>query len=312
MTITTSATAASRLWARAALVGFVVVGAVVLVVAVGASGGTGLPAWQAVVLGAVEGLTEYLPISSTGHLLITGRLFGLGDGSDGSALGTYVIAIQVGAIAAVLSLYHRRVGQIVRGLMGHDDPGRRLFLSLAVAFAPAALFGAAFGPVIKDRLFGPWPIVAAWAVGGIVLLVWQPPDRRSTIDIVAVTARQALIIGVAQVAALWPGTSRSLVTLIAALAVGLTLSAAVEFSFLLGLATLTAATTWDLARNGPGLIDAYGWTTPLLGAVVAFVTAVASIRWMTNYLRRHPLRAFGAYRLAIAATTATLVLTGAI
>ena len=281
-------------------------------VAVDASKGSGLPAWKAILLGAVEGLTEYLPVSSTGHLLVTGRLLGLGDGSDGTALGTYVIAIQIGAIGAVLGLYRQRVGQIAGGLLGHNDPGRRLFIALAVAFIPAALLGVAFKPVIKEHLFSPWPIVAAWALGGVVLLIWQPSDRGGTVDIVDVTTLQALIIGVAQAAALWPGTSRSLVTLIAGLVVGLSLTAAVEFSFLLGLATLTAATAWDLARNGAGLLDMYGWATPLLGAIVAFLTAVASIRWMTSYLQEHPLRAFGWYRLCIAASTAALVLAGAI
>lgn len=145
-----------------------------------------------------------------------------------------------------------------------------------------------------------------------MLLVWRPSDRAGTTDIAAVTTRQALVIGLAQAGALWPETSRSLVTLIAGLAIGLTLAAAVEFSFLLGVATLTAATTWDLCRNAPGVLDAYGVATPLLGTAVAFVTAVASIRWMTSYLQRHRLQVFGSYRLAIAAVTAALLLTGAI
>lgn len=272
--------------------------------------GSDLSWGQAVVLGAVEGFTEYLPISSTGHLLIAGRLLGLGDAADGTALGTYVIAIQVGAIAAVLGLYRTRVAQIVRGALGRDPEGRRILHALAVAFAPAAIAGIALESVIKDRLFGPWPIVTAWVVGGVALLIWQPVDRGRTLGPASISLRQAMLIGVAQTAALWPGTSRSLVTLVAALAVGLSLATAVEFSFLLGVVTLTAATGWDLTRNGTVLVETYGLATPALGALVAFVTAVMSVRWMTTYLQHHSLRIFGAYRLAAGAFTASLLLIG--
>lgn len=150
------------------------------------------------------------------------------------------------------------------------------------------------------------------AICGIVLLRWRPSPRASTIDVVGVTSRQAVVIGCAQAVALWPGTSRSLVTLIAALAVGLSLSVAIEFSFLLGLAPLTAATVWDLVQHGPELANAYGVATPLLGASVAFLTAVIAVRWMTTYLQGHPLDVFGYYRLLIAVITVALVVSGVI
>jgi undecaprenyl-diphosphatase len=123
------------------------------------------------------------------------------------------------------------------------------------------------------------------------------------------TNRHAAIIGAAQILALWPGTSRSLVTIVAALALGCTMSAAIEFSFLLGLATLTAATILDLAKDGPTLVKDYGWATPVLGGLVAFVTAVLSVRWLVSYLRTRPLTIFGWYRLLIAAVTVVLIAT---
>ena len=265
---------------------------------------------EAVVLGAVEGITEYLPVSSTGHLLVTQRLLGLGEGAGKVAADTYAVAIQVGAIAAVIALYWTRIGQLFRGLIGRDDEGRRILIALAIAFVPSAAIGFLFGDDIKDQLFGPWPVVVAWAVGGIFLLVWRPSPGRITLS--TITARHAAIIGAAQILALWPGTSRSLTTIVAALAIGFTMSAAVEFGFLLGLATLTAATLLDLTKDGGTLLDEYGWKTPLLGALVAFVTAIFAVRWLVNYLRTRPLSIFGWYRLGIATLTAALLVANSI
>lgn len=277
---------------------------VMIALAVGGSHGA-LSAPKAVVLGAVEGITEYLPISSTGHLLITQRLLGLGDGDAKTAADTYAVAIQIGAIAAVVTLYWARIAQMAAGIVGRDTNGRRLLVRLAVAFAPAALIGAALDQPIKSHLFGVWPVIAAWAVGGVFLLMWEPRHGHRGIE--ALTIRGAAIIGSAQALALWPGVSRSLVTIVAALAVGCDMIAALEFSFLLGLATLSAATVFDLAKDGPTLLHDYGWRTPLLGALVAFVTAVLAIRWLLSYLRTRPLSDFGWYRLAIAAAAAGLV-----
>ncbi|MFM2069748.1 MAG: hypothetical protein RLZZ623_11 [Actinomycetota bacterium] len=291
---------------QATIVGGAVIGAAILALAV--AGGSGpLTAAKAIVLGAVEGITEYLPISSTGHLLVTERILGLGTGTGKVAADTYAVAIQVGAILAVVVLYWQRLVQLFRGVIGRDSQGLQLLIRLIVAFLPAALIGAAFGDSIKEHLFGPWPVVAAWTVGGIFLLVWRP--RPGTMGLMGLTNRHAAIIGAAQILALWPGTSRSLVTIVAALALGCTMSAAIEFSFLLGLATLTAATILDLAKDGPTLVKDYGWATPVLGGLVAFVTAVASVRWLVSYLRTRPLTIFGWYRLFIAAVTVVLIAT---
>jgi undecaprenyl-diphosphatase len=294
---------------RVAIVGAVALGAAIIVLSL--SGGSGpLSAPKAIVLGVVEGITEYLPVSSTGHLLVTQRLLGFGTGSGKTAADTFAIAIQLGAILAVVALYRARIAQLFAGLVGRSVEGRNLLLRLVVAFLPAAVIGAALDHPIKDHLVGPWPVVVAWTVGGVFLLVWKPRHGSATID--AITIRGAAIIGLAQTLALWPGVSRSLVTIAAALALGCNMAAALEFSFLLGLATLSAATALDLAKDGHRLIADYGWRTPLLGTLVAFATALVAVRWLVAYLRTRPLTNFGWYRLAIAAVTLLLLATGAI
>jgi undecaprenyl-diphosphatase len=257
-----------------------------------------------VILGIVEGITEYLPVSSTGHLVIVQRWLGLGDAAGRDASDTYAIAIQIGAILAVLLLYRARVASMLRGVVGRDVEGRRVLGLLVTSFVPAAAIGAAFGDTIKDELFSPGPVVAAWVVGGVFLLLWKP--RRDGGALSGLTTRHAVIIGCAQALALWPGVSRSLVTIAAAVMVGLSLSAALEYSFLLGLATLSAATVFDLAKNGGQLFDDYGFARPLLGVVIAFVTAAIAVRWLVDYLAQRPLSHFGWYRLAAAGVTLAL------
>ena len=265
---------------------------------------------KALILGVVEGITEFLPISSTGHLLVTQRILGLGEGAGKTAADTYVVAIQIGAILAVVALYRQRLIQLVRGVAGRDQVGRTLLIRLAIAFVPAAFVGFILGDTIKAQLFGGWPVVAAWLAGGVFLLWWKP--RSGSIPITEFTVRHAAIVGAAQILALWPGMSRSLTTIVAALAIGATTTAAVEFSFLLGLATLSAATAYDLTKNGSTIVADYGIVTPLLGAFVAFVTALAAVRWLVATLRTHPLSIFGWYRIAIAVLTAGLLGIGAI
>lgn len=277
--------------------------------------GAEMNVWKAVVLGAVEGVTEYLPISSTGHLVVTERLLGIGeDDATKDAADSFAIAIQFGAILAVLVLYRQRIWSMVRGLLGLDPVGRRLLGALLVAFLPAVVIGVTLEKPIKDNLLSVGPIVAAWIVGGLVLLWVAPrlrPDRPG-LHLTGIGWRQALIIGIAQVAAMWPGTSRSLVTILAALAVGTTLAAAVEFSFLLGLLTLGAATVYESATNGSVVIDAYGWVSPVVGLVVAFVAAVAAVRWMVTWLQTRSLAIFGWERIVVGAATIALVVGGAL
>ena len=280
--------------------------------------------WQAAILGVVEGVTEYLPISSTGHLLVTARLLGLPSekGSAGpEAVNTYAVAIQFGAILAVLGLFWKRFRSMVLGLFGRDDGGRHLLIVLVIAFLPSAILGALFDSAIEDTLFGPWPIVISWIIGGVVILVLERsgriPDRGveaepGTDPILDITYRQALIIGIVQCLALWPGTSRSLTTILAALLVGVAAPAAVEFSFLLGFGTLTAATVYKLGKDGGTLIDQFGVVTPVIGVFFAFISAVIAIKWLVSYLQHHDLSIFAWYRFGVAAVTIGLLVGGVI
>ncbi len=274
--------------------------------------------WQAVVLGIVEGLTEYLPVSSTGHLILTQRALGIT--SDTSA-DAFAICIQFGAILAVLGIYFGRVRQMAEGWLGRNPEGFRLGLNVLIAFLPAAFIGLLLEEKIKTYLFGGdawglWPTIAAWFVGGIVILVvaWKrdhsskPTDARITLA--QLTVKAALIIGLIQCLAMWPGVSRSLVTILGGLAVGLSLASAVEFSFLLGLLTLTAATFYDGFKHGGEMLEQFGPTAILLGLIAAWISAFIAVKWMVDYLNRHSLAVFGYYRVALAIAVTALLLTG--
>ena len=267
---------------------------------------------DAIVLGVVEGVTEYLPVSSTGHLLVAGRLLGV-DGTD--AFDSYAIAIQAGAILAVAGLYHRRIRSVLLGVVGRDEDGRRLAINLVVAFVPAAVIGVVLEGPIKDRLFQPWAIAVAWAVGGVVVLLTEQRSRRRSFggrELDELTVRMAFIVGCCQAFALWPGTSRSLVTILAGLALGLKVSAAVELSFLLGLLTLGAATAYETLSNGSVMLETYGAARPLVGLVAATISAVVAVRWMIGWLQSRGLALFGWYRLGAAAVLVALLATGAL
>lgn len=267
--------------------------------------------WQALILGLVEGLTEYLPVSSTGHLVVTQRLLGIG---ASEAANAYAVAIQAGAIVAVLGLYRQRVAQMCRGLIGKDRDGTRLLVALVLGFLPAAVLGLAFDDAIERFLFGPWPVVAAWALGGLLLFALEPrlAAARQGMPIEAIGPRIALLIGLAQCAALWPGVSRSLATILGGLAAGLSIAAAVEFSFLLGLVTLGAATAYKAFGSGQVMLDAYGPTALAVGFGAAWLSAVLSVRWMVSWLGRRDFRIFAIWRLAIAAGVAALLIGGVI
>jgi len=270
-------------------------------------------------LGVVEGLTEYLPVSSTGHLLLAERLMGIGEVPSASteekqrikkALDAYTICIQAGAIIAVLGLYFRRVRQMLRGLAGKDPAGSRLLINVAAGFMPAAVIGLLFNKIIKTYLFGPWPVVAAWFVGGVAILaVGRTRRKRSRataegLPLGEMTWRMALVIGFAQCVAMWPGVSRSLVTIVGGLLMGLSMSAAVEYSFLLGVVTLGAATAYDALKQGQMMLATFDALPIAMGLLFAFIAAVASVKWMVSYLNRHGLAVFGYYRVALAFVTA--------
>ena len=273
-----------------------------------------LPAWKAVILGLVEGITEFLPISSTGHLLVAERLLDLGTTSTTKdAIDAYTVIVQLGAILAVLVVSWRRVLDVLNGLIGRSEKGRKLLVNLIISFVPAAVIGFVGKKLIEDKLLKPVPVAAAWIVGGAVIVLMIGRDRRaategSTIDML--TPRNAAIIGFAQALAMWPGVSRSLVTILAAVLVGMKLRDAVEYSFLLGLLTLGAASVYSIAKDGSLVGDTYGWSSPILGMVVAFVSALIAVRWMVAYLNNRDLTVFAWYRFAAGATCLALVAAG--
>ncbi len=269
---------------------------------------------EAIILGITEGLTEYLPVSSTGHLLLASHVLGLTEGTRKAASDSYSIAIQIGAILAVLWLYPGRVFSMIKGLMGRDRAGLNLAINTCAAFLPAAVIGLTFGTMIKEYLFGLWPITFAWLAGGLAILLvarhFKGSDHSRDLSLEGLTIKKSLIIGLIQCIAMWPGVSRSLVTILGGMLVGLPVAASVEFSFLLGLVTLGAATSYELLKEGPGIILQFGLVSPAVGIMAAFFSAVAAVKWMVNYLNRHGLEIFGYYRVALALGVGVLILTG--
>lgn len=257
---------------------------------------------QAVILGAVEGLTEFLPVSSTGHLILASAWMGL----HGEAAKTFVIVIQAGALAAVLGLYGRRLGSLP------------LLKNLAVGFLPAGVAGLLLHRWIKEHLFGAHPVVVALAAGGLFMIGldrWRlrreeaapfpeagsrPPRSLRRRELETLTPREAFLIGVVQCLALWPGTSRSMVTISAGLLLGLSGPAAARFSFLLALPTLGAAVLFDAVKNGDALLQAASLPVLTAGFAVAAVTAALAMRGLVAILNRSGLAPFGWYRLGLA------------
>lgn len=279
----------------------------------GAAGGVTdavLGVFEAAVLGVVEGVTEYLPVSSTGHLILAQRLLGIPASAEANG---FAICIQAGAILAVLLLYRQRVGAMTRGLLGGDPEGRRLAFAVGTAFLPAAVLGLLFHDQIEEHLFGLWPIVVAWFVGGVAILLagrFRSGVHTPTATLLSITPRMALLVGLAQCLALWPGTSRSLVTIVGGLLVGLSLPAAVEFSFLLGLVTLGAATVYEAVQRGSAMLEAFGAAPLVVGFLTATVSAALAVRWLVAWITRHGLSVFGWYRIALALVVAGLLLAG--
>ncbi|MGC4015432.1 MAG: undecaprenyl-diphosphate phosphatase [Luteolibacter sp.] len=286
--------------------------------------------WQSLLLGLIEGITEFLPVSSTGHLIVAQRLMGIGTLSptDKEAADAFAICIQGGAILAVLGLYWKHVKQMLFGLLGRDPAGLKLLINLIVGFLPAAVVGLALHHWIEDKLFGLWPVVTSWVVGGVAILaaVWwrrKNPVTGNKRELGQLTWQLALIIGLLQCIAMWPGTSRSLMTIAGGLLVGLTVRAAVEYSFLLGVLTLTAATAktaLDKAHaSGPEfehhfgtaklMLHQFGAANLAIGGIAAMVSAFLAVKWLVGYLQSHGLALFGWYRIAIGTAVATLILT---
>jgi undecaprenyl-diphosphatase len=265
--------------------------------------------FQAALLGLIEGLTEYLPVSSTGHLILTGHLLGL----DGEGAKSFEIVIQLGAILAVLIHYRKLLAERLVGLAQRKPEAVRLAMALAIGFIPAAAAGFLFRKAIKARLFGPLPVAAALIAGGVVMIVVELIRKQKKIHgldgLEHVTPGRALVIGVGQCASLWPGTSRSMATIVAGQLAGLSTATAAEFSFLLALPTLGAATVYEGVKARHELLHAGGDAWALfIGTVVSFAVAWAVIAVFLRYLKSRGLAPFGVYRILVGAVVLWIAL----
>ncbi|MGI9013850.1 MAG: undecaprenyl-diphosphate phosphatase [Phycisphaerales bacterium] len=292
--------------------------------------------FDAIILGLVEGITEYLPISSTGHLIITANLLGLDRTvDDKEAIDAFNIVIQGGAILAVLGLFWPRVRSMIMGLLGRDRVGRRMAVNIIIAFLPAAIVGIMINDWVESQLFFAGPVIAALFLGGVALLFlkgWQarlfhetdhdaavsnegetddarPPSRFIAME--ELTWQRALIIGLLQCVAMWPGTSRSMMTIVGGMLVGMRPRDAAEFSFLLGLPTLGGACLYkgykNLSGEGPNVFEVLGTAQVIVGILVALVAAALAVKWLVGYLKTHGMAAFGWYRIALAIVLLLLV-----
>lgn len=282
---------------------------------------------DAIILGLVEGISEYLPISSTGHLIIAAALLGLDSPPDVKhAIDAFTIVVQGGGILAVAGLYRHRIWQMLLGLLGRDRTGLQLAINLLVAFLPAAVLGLLLSNVIERALFFTGPVMLGLAVGGVAMLLISDRHRRELgddeetagcVNLTGLTWRQALLIGLAQCLALWPGTSRSMTTIVGGMLVGLRARHAAEFSFLLALPTLGGACVYrgfkSYRDDGLGVLETLGGVTPVMvGILVAAISAAIAVKWLVGFVGRHGVELFGWYRLVLCIVLGVLVLVGAL
>ncbi len=263
---------------------------------------------QAALLGLVEGLTEYLPVSSTGHLILTGHFLHV----ESEGAKSFEIVIQLGAILAVLVHYRKLLGERVVGLFRGDSKAVRLFGALLVAFAPAAVLGLLLRRTIKEKLFGPLPVAEALIVGGVIMIAvefWRSRRKDHGLDgLEHVGFGRALLIGLGQCLSLWPGASRSMCTIVAGQLSGLSTATAAEFSFLLALPTLGAATLYEGWKARHALTQGSGAIELAIGLVVSFVVAWAVIAAFLRYLKSWGLSPFGFYRIVLGSVVLWIVI----
>ncbi len=286
----------------------------------------------AVILGLVEGITEFLPISSTGHLIIASDLLGLESDlplkdekgnvlyhkkpstkhPEGEVLtvklaaDTFTVVIQVGAIAAVLLLYWSQIMKLLNGVLGRDREGLLLLRNIFLAVVPVVILGLLVHDWIDAHLFSVKAVIVAQISGAVLMFGaerWR--KQRSNLsqgskDASDLTLIESLSIGGMQCLALWPGTSRSMVTIVGGYFVGLKPARAAEFSFLVGLPVLAGAALLKSIKSGPAMIQVFGWEHVLLGIVVAAISAAIAVKFLVSFLSKHGLVAFAVYRILIA------------
>ena len=285
---------------------------------------------DAIVLGLIEGITEFLPVSSTGHLIIANEILELNsvedlldqngallyhrkpkEGRPGEVLSikaassTYVVVIQFGAIAAVVILYWSRLLSMLMGLFGRDPAGRRLLINVMIAFVPAAGIGFLAHDLIDEYLFSKGTVIFALVAGAFLMFYVEYWYGKQVIAGTRVEKEElsqvgAAGVGLLQCVALFPGTSRSMMTIVGGYFAGLDPRRAAEFSFILGFVTLTAASIYKSYKGGAAMIAVFGWQNVILGAVVATITAAVCVRFLVTWLMRYGLAMFAWYRLILA------------
>ncbi|WP_221029028.1 undecaprenyl-diphosphate phosphatase [Actomonas aquatica] len=299
---------------------------------------------DAVILGIVEGITEFLPISSTGHLIITNTALGLDNDAqlvdaDGQLLwaeapsaenpagepltlklaaDTYIVVIQVGAIAAVVFIFWPSLMLMLQGVRGQSREGLLLLRNIALAFFPVVIVGLAFDDWIDANLFSIWTVIAALVVGaGFMVFAerWRKKHLPASAPAAAaekrpcdLSPREAVQVGCVQCLALWPGMSRSMVTMVGGYFCGLAPARAAEFSFLVGLPVLGGAALYKGLKAGPAMVAVFGWSEMLIGGLVAAVAAAAAVRFLVAYLQKFGLGAFAIYRVVLAIVLALWML----
>ncbi len=272
---------------------------------------------KAAIMGVVEGLTEFLPISSTGHLILTASLLNF----TGETVKVFEIAIQTGAMFAVIWEYRERLKRTVTGI-GHDPVAQRFALNVGIAFVPAVVLGLAFGGIVKTYLFHPVPVAMAFIVGGVIILwverrhrrLYGDMDlqggRRARVESVDdMTPMDALKVGLVQCLALVPGTSRSGATIIGAMVFGFSRKAATEFSFYLGIPTLMGAGAYSVLKNRH-LLSVNDLPMFAVGLVAAFFSALLCIRWLIRYVSTHDFTWFAWYRIVFGGIVLLTAYTG--
>jgi undecaprenyl-diphosphatase len=253
---------------------------------------------KAIIMGLVEGFTEFLPISSTGHLILAGSLLDF----TGEKVKVFEIVIQAGAIFAVCWEYRARIGSVLAGLAQNTPQARKFTLNLIVAFLPLALLGLAFGKMIKLHLFKPVPVALAFIIGGLVILLVERSQRLKPAAVTVASVDDmslldAFKVGCAQAMALIPGTSRSGATIIGGMLFGLPRTVATEFSFFLAIPTLLLATAYSLVKER-ALLSAADIPLFTAGSIAAFVSAFLCVRWLLRYISTHDFTVFAWYRIA--------------
>lgn len=250
---------------------------------------------KALFLGLIEGLTEFLPISSTGHLILFGHLIDF-QSDSGRA---FEVVIQLGAILAVCWLYRQKIIELVKGFFSGDVHARRFAINVFVAFLPAVVIGVLAVDFIKQVLFSPLVVAFALIIGGLIIFAVEAREYKpKTIEATDISLKQAILVGFAQCVAMIPGTSRSGATIIGGMLSGLSRKAATEFSFFLAMPTMLGAATYDLFRNA-NVLTSNNLVSISVGFIAAFIAALLVVKALVKFVEKHTLRVFAWYRVLL-------------